>query len=172
MDGALQYVLLGGAPGVGKSTVARLLAAMLPAASTLEVDMVRCMVNAPRWKDRDEHLAMLGACAGLAVQLSTLGYCPVVVVDTFSGGKAVYFEEVLRARQPAATMCSIMLHAEEAVLAARVAGRPAGFFHDLAVSARINAEMRASLGPAIGLDITCMAAEDAAATILRLIQRA
>lgn len=137
----LDLILLKGAPGVGKSTVAKFLSSHFPSGARIEVDVLRKMVIGVKWTDQAEHRAVLTLGAQLAAGFLRSGFSPVILVDTFSGDKVDDFLNAFRAEHPQGKVCVIGLHASDNVLRARVLNREADGFRDLAVSMRINGEL-------------------------------
>lgn len=144
------FILIGGAPGVGKSTVARTLAHCFAEGVSIEVDQVRLMVNRPKWKDQDEHRMTLRFAAILACQFARKGFGPVVVIDVFGGVKPLEFRQVLRRALPKSEVQFFALWATPLALERRMSLRPEGFFKDLNVSLKINAELGVSSIPSFG----------------------
>ncbi len=140
-------VLVKGAPGVGKSTAARLLARQFPKGALIEVDTLRGMVIEVNWKDQAEHRSVLRMAAHLATDFLRAGFSPVVLVDTFSGDKLAGFLDVFRPENPDARVFVATLHASEAVLQHRVLHREVGGFRDLAICLRINREVVRDAAP-------------------------
>jgi predicted kinase len=134
-------IVIRGAPGVGKSSAAKCLAALCPAGSRVEVDVLRRMVISVSWKDQNEHIRMLDAAAGLTHDLARFGFRPVIVVDTFSGDKVARFIEVLRRLDAGRTVQVFALHATEEALRARLAARSADEFKDFAISKQLNEDV-------------------------------
>lgn len=140
-------VLVKGAPGVGKSTAARLLARQFPKGVLIEVDTLRGMVIEVNWKDQAEHRSVLRMAAHLATDFLRAGFSPVVLVDTFSGDKLAGFLDVFRPENPDARVVAT-LHASEA--APRNIGcfiEKVGGFRDLAICLRINREVVRDAAP-------------------------
>ena len=52
-EAAAELIVLKGAPGVGKSTVAKLLAVRFPASVRLEIDTLRQMVVSDDWTNQE-----------------------------------------------------------------------------------------------------------------------
>jgi predicted kinase len=84
-------IILRGAPGVGKSTLAKELAQHFPKGVRIEVDTLRGMVISVDWTNQQEHKDLLQVAAQLTRQFLGLGFKPVLVVDTFSGDKVKDF---------------------------------------------------------------------------------
>lgn len=134
-------ILLKGAPGVGKSAVAKLLSSHFPSGARIEVDALRKMVIDVKWTDQAEHRAVLMLGAQLAAGFLRSGFAPVILVDTFSGDKVDDFLDAFRTEYPQGKVCVNVLHASNDVLRARLLNREADGFRDLAVSMRINGEV-------------------------------
>ncbi len=82
---ASPYIIVRGAPGTGKSSVARALAARLPAAVAIETDALRRMISGVRWDDTAQHLDAIEVTATAAKSFRARGYQPIVV-DTLGFG--------------------------------------------------------------------------------------
>src|SRR5207248_4837097 len=134
-------VVLRGAPGVGKSSVAKCLAWQFPGGARVEVDLLRKMVISVNWKNQEEHILMLEAAAGFANDLAGFGFRPVIVIDTFSGDKLTRFLDVLRSLHAARTVRAFALHAEDEQLRSRLALRPADEFKDFTISRKLNRDV-------------------------------
>jgi len=134
-------VVLRGAPGVGKSSTAKCLASFFPRGARVEVDLLRNMIISVDWKNQEEHIQLLEAAAGLTNDLARFGFLPVIVVDTFSGGKLIRFLDTLRGLNAARTARAFALHADDDVLRTRLTLRPANEFKDFAISRKLNADV-------------------------------
>lgn len=84
---SVDIIIIRGAPGSGKSTTAKALAKFFPKGVRVEVDTLRQMVISVDWKNQQEHINLLKISTGLVNDFLTLGFHPVIVVDTFSGDK-------------------------------------------------------------------------------------
>jgi chloramphenicol 3-O-phosphotransferase len=165
-------ILLKGAPGVGKSSAARLLAKQFPAGVRIEIDDLRNMVVHPQWTNQLEHRKVLGLGARLASGFITQGFGPVVLIDTFSGDKLRDFLSTLRDSHSDVYPFIAGLHASDDVLRHRIANRDAGGFRDYDVSLRINREVAADPASVdILLDTSLLTPKDVADTLLHAIAR-
>lgn len=133
-------ILLKGAPGVGKSTAAKLLAQHFPSGVRIEVDTLRAMVTDVKWTDQAEHRHLLTLLAQLAAGFLRSGFAPVILIDTFSGDKIDDFLAGFRSECPQSRVFVAVLHASGDVLRHRVLNREAEAFHDVTVAMRINQE--------------------------------
>lgn len=131
-------ILIKGAPGVGKSTVAKILASHFRSGVRIEVDTLRGMVIGVKWTDQTEHQSLLTLSAQLAAGFLRTGFAPVILVDTFSGDKVDSFLNTFRSECPRSRVFVAVLHASEDVLRERVLNRDADGFRDVDVSMRIN----------------------------------
>jgi deoxyadenosine/deoxycytidine kinase len=84
-------IIIRGAPGVGKSTLARKFKKYYPNGVTIEVDYVRAMINGAKWVDRTEHRRGLSAAWAICATYRGYGYKPIIVVDTFTTSRMNYF---------------------------------------------------------------------------------
>jgi predicted kinase len=133
-------ILLKGAPGVGKSTAAKLLARHFPSGVRIEVDDLRRMVVDVKWTEQLEHRKVLTLGAHLAAGFLRSGFAPVILVDTFSGDKVDGFLTAFRSECEESRGFVAVLHASDEVLRDRVLNREADGFRDLTVSMRLNHE--------------------------------
>ena len=77
----VKVLLLRGAPGVGKSTVGRLLAGLLGDGAICEVDRFRAMFAGVDWGSRQQHEMALRAAIAACRSLLEDGVSPVVAVS-------------------------------------------------------------------------------------------
>lgn len=133
-------ILLKGAPGVGKSTAAKLLACHFTAGVRVEVDTLRGMVTNVKWTDQTEHRSLLKVSAQLAAGFLRSGFAPVILIDTFSGDKVNDFLAAFRSECPQSRVFVAVLHASDDVLRHRVLSREAEAFRDITIASRINQE--------------------------------
>lgn len=133
-------IVLKGAPGVGKSTAAKLLASHFPTGVRVEVDTLRQMVISVDWTNQTEHRELLRLSANLASGFLDAGYCPVILVDTFSGDKIDGFLAALHDRRPDSHAHVVVLHASDETLRQRIVMREPGAFRNIEISTRINRE--------------------------------
>ncbi|MCA9289444.1 MAG: AAA family ATPase [Phycisphaerales bacterium] len=162
-------ILLKGAPGVGKSTTAKLLAQHLPSGVRVEVDTLRQMVVSVDWTNQAEHRSLLALSAQLAAGFLRTGFAPVILVDTFSGDKIDGFLDAFRSESPLSRVLVAVLHASEGVLRGRVRNRDADGFSNIDIALRINQEVVRDVRPfEMLLDSSDLAPADVAATILTL----
>jgi hypothetical protein len=126
------------------------------------------MVISVDWKNQREHILILDAAAGLVHDLTTFGFRPVIVVDTFSGDKATRFLKVLGCRQPSPVVRVFALHASDDVLRTRLSGRPEDEFRDFGISRRVNDDTRKfTLAGELVVETSQLSADDVARTILK-----
>lgn len=162
-------ILLKGAPGVGKSTAAKLLARHFPSGVRFEVDTLRGMVIDVDWTDQAEHRNLLTLSAQLAAGFLRAGFAPVILIDTFSGDKIDGFLAAFRSERPQSRVCVTVLHASDGVLRERVLNRDADGFRDIDIALRINHESVRDARPfELLLDTTNLSPGDVAGAILRL----
>ncbi len=134
-------IIIRGAPGVGKSTLAKALASHFPKGVRLEVDTLRGMVISVDWTNQQEHKDLLLVAARLTRHFLELGYRPVLVVDTFSGDKVQPFLDAICASSPGLQVKTFALHASPEVLEQRLISRPSDQFRDFAVSRKLNSDV-------------------------------
>jgi predicted kinase len=140
-------IILRGAPGVGKSTLAKELAKRFPKGVRLEVDTLRSMVISVDWTNQQEHKDLLQIAAKLTRQFLGLGFKPVLVVDTFSGDKVKAFLDAINFLDLGLQVKTFALHASPEVLAYRLSARTQDQFTDIAVSQKLNSDVLKILRP-------------------------
>lgn len=164
-------ILLKGAPGVGKSTTAKLLAHHCPSGVRIEVDTLRQMVISVDWTNQAEHRSLLRLSAKLAAGFLYSGCSPVILVDTFSGDKIEGFRAAFRAECPQSRVFVAVLHATDDVLRQRLASREGEAFRDITIAMRINQESVKGAQPFETLiDTSSLVPPEVANAILAAIQ--
>lgn len=129
----IEVIIIRGAPGVGKSSVGRLLAEYFNDGVSIEVDNVRAMINSVTWSDRQEHINAILAAKSLLRSYYNCGYKPIVVIDSLSGGVVNFIVDEL----PTETYIIFSLYANNEVLKERIINRESGF-KDYKVSFWVN----------------------------------
>lgn len=142
----MSVILLGGAHGVGKSTVLAALRQTLPGGACIELDVLWSMLGGPVCVGAD-YVTALDLGAAVVRALLAAGRSPIVVASPWSPEGAAAFRERLgpgggRARQ-------VSLVATVAELDRRVASRPPWAFHQMAEIATLNATLRERGGDVI-----------------------
>lgn len=79
-----KLILIGGAPGIGKSSLARHLRRALAKGVTLETDELWGCINDVDWHNQEQHLIALQQTFFLAESYLNLGFQPITVVDVFT----------------------------------------------------------------------------------------
>lgn len=130
-------LIIRGAPGVGKSSVSKLLSAHYKNGVTIEIDEVRRMINSVTWTNSKEHLNAIEATRCLLVSYATSNYDPVIVVDTLSMGTI----KLILDRLPEEINCKVIsLIAKEKIIKARILNRNSGF-KDYELSFKVNSSI-------------------------------
>ena len=83
---ATELIIIRGAPGVGKTSVVSMLRSKVAGGIFIETDTLRAMVNHVDWDDTRTHLNAVQASKTLAFAFLEMGYRPVFLIDTLSGG--------------------------------------------------------------------------------------
>lgn len=133
-------ILLKGAPGVGKSTAAKLLACHFSTGVRIEVDTLRRMVTNVKWTDQAEHRKLLTLSAHLAAGFLRSGFTPVILIDTFSGDKVEDFLAVFQSEFRQSRILVAVLYAADDVLRQRLLNRESEAFRDTSIASQINQE--------------------------------
>ena len=130
----VRFLILRGAPGVGKSTVAHGVRMLFPKGSCIEIDSLRMMLNANVWGNAPQHLEAIRTAAFLGVRHVSQGIQPVIFVDAFVSGYLETLTEHLNRED-------IRIHsliASDDVLKSRILNRPDHPFKDWRRSIEIN----------------------------------
>lgn len=132
-------IIIRGAPGSGKSQVAKALSSFYPKGVRLEVDTLRNMVISVNWTDQKEHIQLLEVAAELTKNFLKRKLKPAIVVDTFSGNKLEKFLKDLQNRKKKVLKVEIFsLYCSDAELVRRLKARKIGGFKDFEISKEIN----------------------------------
>lgn len=128
------FVIIRGAPGVGKSTVADILKEHFLNGVCIEVDMLRLMVHSNCWDNVGQHLAAIKLAAQVGQHYAACGYVPVIIVDTLSFGTIQLLSNELRPFVPRI----YSLVAADDTIAERIQQRKGHGYHDWRRSIVIN----------------------------------
>jgi predicted kinase len=122
-------VVIRGAPGVGKSTLANGLKARFPQGVTIEVDAFKGMMHRWDWKDTRQYRHITGAAGMACSSYLENGYSPVIAVDTFSPEILGEFMALMSTspRKPACLVITLVCDPE--ILALRIQRRKTGLCH-------------------------------------------
>lgn len=143
-------IVVRGAPGSGKSSVARHLGRQLPTGATIEVDTIRGMIHHIQWECDELHIDAIHAAVSGAIAYLERGYRPVVLVDTFGFGR---LELALAALGPR-TVSVHSLTCHNLVLSLRLWTRLVGY-RNASAARRFNAHIAADQAKHAGvLDTT------------------
>ncbi len=77
------FIMIGGAPGIGKSALANLLQKEFPFGAVLEVDVLRKQMCSCDWKNRHLHRISVAGTFSAAVEMRLRGVVPVIIIDCF-----------------------------------------------------------------------------------------
>jgi hypothetical protein len=134
-------IILRGAPGSGKSQVAKSLSKFFPKGVKLEVDSIRQMVISVDWKNQQEHINMLEVSTRLVHNFLKIGFAPVIMVDTFSGNKLNKCLHNLYQMDDELSIKIFGLFTTEDELRRRIDFRSNGEFKDLRICKKLNDEV-------------------------------
>ncbi|MFT3845762.1 MAG: AAA family ATPase [Lacibacter sp.] len=134
----IDIIIIKGAPGSGKSQVAKSLAKYFPTGVRMEVDAIRQMVISVNWTNQEEHINMLHASTKLVVEFLNQGLCPVIVVDTFSGDKINRYLETLNKNNATLSIKVFGLFTTDEELRNRLNKRSASEFRDFEICKKLN----------------------------------
>jgi len=138
----LDIIIIRGAPGTGKSRSAKCLAKLFPKGARIEIDNLRSMVISVDWTNQGEHINMLNISTKLVYDFITLGFRPVIVVDTFSNGKIVNYLDNLYQLNKNLSVHIFGLYTSEKELKRRIESRKKTEFRDYGICQRLNDEVR------------------------------
>ena len=122
-----KLIFIGGAPGVGKSTLAQRLKRSFPGGITLESDEVWGLINNVDWHDKEQHLLALRQTFLLAESFLNSGFQPIVVVDVFTNRTLEKMLELLKDHKALEPYKIISLFLSDEKLKDRVLNRDGGF---------------------------------------------
>lgn len=166
-------IVIRGAPAVGKSTAGKLLAQNFQRGARVEVDLLRSMVINVDWGNQQEHIAMLDLSRSLVEGFVERNFCPVIVIDTFSGDKFSHFAKNLLSSKADLKIRSYALVASVSEIEKRAANRPEGLFKDVAICQKLNSETMKFLTEYDQLiDTSLMTPEDVVMTIMQTLKKA
>jgi RNase adaptor protein for sRNA GlmZ degradation len=138
MSNKVDIIIIRGAPGAGKSQVAKSLSQFFPKGVRVEVDTIRQMVISVDWKNQQEHINMLQASAKLVLEFLHFGFAPVIVVDTFSGDKINGYLDTLYAQDKNLAVRIFGLYTTDEELKRRLDMRTGKEFNDFPICKKLN----------------------------------
>ncbi|HSQ94175.1 MAG TPA: AAA family ATPase [Methanoregula sp.] len=122
-------VVIRGAPGVGKSTLAGGLKARFPQGVTVEVDAFKGMMHTWDWQDTRQHHHITGAAGMACLSYLENGYSPVIAVDTFSPQLLGKFMAMMNTSPKKPSCLIVALVCDPEILAQRIQCRKTGWCH-------------------------------------------
>ncbi len=138
----LDIIIIRGAPCSGKTQTAKCLSEYFPKGVRLEIDNLRSMVISVDWTNQLEHNNILILSTKLVCNFLKLKFSPIIVIDTFSGGKTVKYLENLNHLESNLTIRIFGLCASEDELNKRIQSRTNGEFNNYAICHSLNNEVR------------------------------
>lgn len=136
--GQPDIIIIRGAPGSGKSQVAKSLSQFFPKGVRMEVDTIRQMVISVDWTNQEEHINMLQVSTGLVFDFLKSGFTPALVIDTFSGDKINRFLESIYQLDSNLIIMIFGLFVSDEELKRRLDLRPEGKFKDYSICKKLN----------------------------------
>ena len=100
------------------------------------------MVITPNWKNQSEHINILALSTKVVLEFLTLGFQPILVVDTFSGDKLLNYLNALYQVDPKLNIKIISLLVDASEMTIRVQKRESWEFKDLNICLRLNEDVR------------------------------
>ena len=122
-----KLILIGGAPGIGKSSLARQLKKTFAKGVTLETDELWGCINNVDWYNQEQHLVALQQTFLLAESYFNLGFQPIIVVDVFTNRSLVRTFELLEKHKTLKPYKIISLFMDDSQLKDRVLSRGEGW---------------------------------------------
>ena len=139
----IDVIVLRGAPGAGKTAAGRFLARSFPHGVTIEVDLVRWMINSATWReDGPEHRNALDASRELMLAYLRSEYRPVVFIDNMGDQAVTSLVSTLKAYK----YHVFTLVARDEVLRKRLEMRKSGF-RDVAACLAMSRAITCANGP-------------------------
>lgn len=161
----IDVLVLRGPPGAGKTTAGKFLARSFPHGVTIEVDLVRWMINSATWTDSLEHRNALDASRELALAYLRSGYRPVVFIDNMSDKALANLIGALKGYR-----CQLFaLVARDEVLRTRIEMRKRGFRDVAASLAMSRATKRANVPGETIIDTSDLEADEIGLALLARI---
>lgn len=141
-DHKTDLIILRGAPGSGKSQVAKSLSIFYPEGVKIEIDTIRQMVISVEWTNQQEHITILEASTKLIIEFLRFEYSPVIVIDTFSGDKINRFLETLYEQNKKLSIAIFGLYTTDNELKRRLELRSNEKFKDFAICQKLNSDVQ------------------------------
>lgn len=143
----VDIIIIRGAPGSGKSQTAKCLSKYFPKGVRMEIDNLRSMVISVDWTNQNEHINILNLSSRLVLDFLQLGFSPIIIVDTFSGGKMINYLEILYQSNENLNIRIFGLFSSEDELVSRIEARKNCEFKDLKICLNLNRELKKSKHP-------------------------
>jgi predicted kinase len=124
-------ILIGGAPGVGKSTLADSLKKAFPKGITLESDLLWGCLNAVNWYNQDQAWISLKQTFYLAEKYLQSGFHPITVVNVFTTRTLERVFKLFEERKAIADYKIISIYMSDTHLEQQVLNRKDGGWKDL-----------------------------------------
>jgi tRNA A37 N6-isopentenylltransferase MiaA len=138
----LDIIIIRGAPCSGKTQTAKSLTNFFLKGVRLEIDNLRSMVISVNWTNQDEHRNILTISTRLVCDFIKLNFSPVIIIDTFSGGKLISYLDNLNQLNNNLSIRIFGLYTSEEELNKRIESRTNGEFKDYTICHNLNDEVR------------------------------
>lgn len=157
-----KVIVLRGAPGTGKSSVARRLVNGADGGAVVEVDHIRRMIHGLSWEDDKLHFDAILAAAAAARAFIARGIKPIVFVDTLGYGRLEFALAALQS--PTARVYSLVCH--DPFLSLRLLRRISGY-RNIRNARKFNSHILSDAARYPVTDTTCSSAARVAEQFLR-----
>ncbi|MDR2065784.1 MAG: AAA family ATPase [Prevotellaceae bacterium] len=137
----VDIIIVRGAPASGKSETAKCLAKYFPQGVRIEIDNLRSMVISVDWTNQQEHINILQLSTKLVSEFLSLGFKPIIIIDTFSGDKIDKYLSDLQLINCNLKIALLGLYVTEKELTKRINKRKEGKFKDIDICLKLNSDV-------------------------------